>query len=98
MNVPKICTVADMKTALIQLQGLEKNRTAANSIGLFVRSISETGNFECLKLMSSFIGMIRYDSLNLKTLAKKPIRDANIQHKAQLILDPNNEIPNLSKS
>ncbi|KAI6185606.1 RING-type domain-containing protein [Aphelenchoides besseyi] len=79
ITLPKNCTIGDMISALFQIQRVDRNRNAATA-SVFIRLSSESAK-------------ARYELLNPKVVGKKLLREANINDKAHLVLDLNNEIP-----
>ncbi|CAD5223695.1 unnamed protein product [Bursaphelenchus okinawaensis] len=78
INIPKVCVLPDMINAIMQILKVDKNRTPS-SIGIFIRVESEKSK-------------IKFEYMNLKTLAKKTVKDAALTDKTHIVLDLNNEL------
>ncbi|XGW28630.1 hypothetical protein V3C99_008422, partial [Haemonchus contortus] len=76
--IPKICFVADLINAVLQMQHLPRNRTTS-SISIFVRHEMEKG-------------LYKYEKLLAKELGRKSIKDLNWGDPTYVVIDIDNQL------
>ncbi|KAE9418866.1 hypothetical protein Angca_001630, partial [Angiostrongylus cantonensis] len=76
--IPKLCVIADLINAILQMQRLARNRTTS-SISIFVRHEMEKG-------------LYKYERLVAKEFGKKTIRDMNWGDPTYVVVDIDNQL------
>ncbi|VDO94630.1 unnamed protein product [Heligmosomoides polygyrus] len=76
--IPKVCLIADLINAVLQMQHLAKNRTTS-SISIFIRHEMEKG-------------LYKYEKLISKELGKKTVKDLNWGDPTYVVVDIDNQL------
>ncbi|EYC22820.1 hypothetical protein Y032_0016g2969 [Ancylostoma ceylanicum] len=76
--IPKLCVIADLINAVLQMQRLARNRSTS-SISIFVRHEMERG-------------LYKYERLVAKELGKKTVKDANWGDPTYVVIDIDNQL------
>ncbi|VDL78645.1 unnamed protein product [Nippostrongylus brasiliensis] len=81
--IPKVCVVADLINAVLQMQQLVRNRSTS-SISIFVRHEMEKG-------------LYKYEKLVAKELGKRAVKDLNWGDPTYIVVDMDNQLSRQSK-
>lgn len=107
ITVPPFCTIGelharlchlrfpsgDLSSALMQIHGIGKNRSAS-TVRLFVHSTIDGISNRQRSATSTLkhLGKSKYDELQVKSLSKKPVGEAKIRDSTHLVFDLDNTL------